>query len=236
MGQDQTGDAVTLWCAVGAGDFEKIEAGEWRGVPGGADLRVFGERAAAERVAREEFVAADGAGFVLKLEVRPEFFAGKAGAETLSAGGLVVAAADVAELNTQLVGSVVEVVDFRGAVKDAEFADGPVLPEAWRSYLQSASWLRRGVLASGKFVWLYPPREGRDVLAIWEAEERFPGIALIGGDGGLENFVFDLRQDPAPVLMVSNASESWDDAVVQAVDAADFVARLKDGTFDLTVG
>ncbi|MFF5078780.1 hypothetical protein ACFY36_17135 [Actinoplanes sp. NPDC000266] len=232
MGQDQTGDAVTLWCAVGVGDFEKIEAGEWRGVPGGADLRVFGGRGAAERVAREEIVAADGAGFVLKLEVRSEFFAERAVPDE----GLVVSAEDVAELNTQLVGAIVEAVDFRGAVADEEFADGPVLPAAWRSYLQSPSWLRRGLLASGKYVWLYPPREGRDVLAIWEAEERFPGIALIGGDGGLENFVFDLRQDPAPVLMVSNASESWDDAVVQAVDAADFVARLEDGTFDLTVG
>ncbi|XVU23201.1 hypothetical protein ACQPZJ_38990 [Actinoplanes sp. CA-054009] len=225
MGQDRTEDAVTLWCAVGAGELEKIEAGEWREVPGGAELRVFASRGAAERVARDEIVAADGAGFVLKLEVRQGFWAG--------ADEAVVAAG---ELNAQLAAPIVEVLDFRGAVGDEEFAEGAVLPEAWRSYLQSASWLRRGLLASGKYVWLYPPKEGRDVLAIWEAEERFPGIAVIGGDGGLENFVFDLRQDPAPVLMVSNASESWEDAVVQAVDAADFVKRLEDGTFDLTVG
>ncbi|MFG1991261.1 hypothetical protein ACGFJ7_14925 [Actinoplanes sp. NPDC048988] len=196
------------------------------------DLRVFAGRGAAERVAREEIVGREGAGFVLKLEVRREFFADGA----VPGDGLVVAAGDVAELNTQLAGTIVEAVDFRGAVDDAEFAGGPSLPAEWRAYLQSPSWFRRGLLASGKYVWLYPPAEGREILAIWEAEERFPGIALIGGDGGLENFVFDLRQDPAPVLMVSNASESWADAVVQAPDAADFIKRLEDGTFDLAVG
>lgn len=189
---------------------------------------MFAFREAAERVAREEFVGEGGAGFVLKLEVGPEFFADGAAPEEMRV--------DTAELNTQLVGAVVEVLDFRGAVDDKEFAEGAALPAEWRAYLQSDSWLRRGLLASGKYVWLYPPAEGRAVLAIWEAEERFPGIALIGGDGGLENFVFDLRQDPAPVLMVSNASESWDDAIVQAPDAKDFVKRLEDGTFDLVVG
>jgi hypothetical protein len=83
-------------------------------------------------------------------------------------------------------------------------------------------------------VWLYPPAEARQLLAIWETESTHPGIALIGGDGGLENFVLDLRQSPAPVLLVSNASESWDDAVVQSVDVESFIARIEDGTFDLT--
>jgi hypothetical protein len=257
MRLDQVGEPVTRWCAVGPADFEQIEAGGWRALPGEAELQIFGDRAEAVRVAREKIVAEEGAGHVLRLQVRGDFAAGDAasgapgsatpGSATpgsAASGGAasgapgpevarLISADDLARLNAALDAAIVEVADFRGPVAEKEFADGPELPEAWRDYLRSPSWFRRGTLASGKYVWLYPPAEARDILAIWEAEPRFPGIALIGGDGGLENFVLDLRRTPAPVLMVSNASESWDDAIVQAPDVADFLRRVEDGTFDL---
>ncbi|MEV4348061.1 hypothetical protein AB0J83_26695 [Actinoplanes sp. NPDC049596] len=258
MGQDQVGETVTLWCAVGAADFGRIEADEWRSVPEGAHLQVFTDRAEAVRVAREKIVAAEGVAHVLRLQVREAFFAegstvgaaaptgersipgagnaaGK-GAGNAAGDGAGNAAGDgveAAALTEHLAGVIVEAADFRGPVPAGDFADGPELPEAWRAYLQSPSWIRRGWLTSGKYVWLYPPTEGRDLLKIWEAEPRFPGIALIAGDGGLENFVLDLRQTPPPVLMLSNASETWDDAILQAPDVTDFINRIEDGSFDL---
>ncbi|MGK5677772.1 hypothetical protein [Actinoplanes sp. URMC 104] len=203
MGNDLDRGLVTRWGAAGAADVERIEAGDWREWPSG--LRLFDDRLAAVRVAREKLVPEEGAGHVLRVQTR----------------------------DGEPVGVIVEEADYRGPVPEPEFADGPELPEAWRRYLRSPSWLRRGWLPSGKYIWLYPPAQARQILRIWETEGTHPGIALIGGDGGLENFVVDLRQDPAPVLMVSNASEGWDDAVVQAPDVATFVARVEDGTFDL---
>ncbi|MCO8276655.1 hypothetical protein M1L60_39360 [Actinoplanes sp. TRM 88003] len=204
MGDDLEGGLVTRWGAAGAGDVKRIEAADWREWP--PELSLFDDRDEAVRVAREKLVPEEGAGHVLRVQAR----------------------------DGEPTGVIVEEADWRGPVPDSEFAEGPELPKAWRSYLQSPSWLRRGWLSSGKYVWLYPPVEARQLLAIWETEGTHPGIALIGGDGGLENFVLDLRQDPAPVLLVSNASESWDDAVVQAADIEAFIARIEDGTFDLT--
>ncbi|WP_250037073.1 hypothetical protein [Paractinoplanes maris] len=204
MGDDLEGGLVTRWGAAGAGDLERIEAAGWREWP--ADLSLFDDRAEAVRAARDKFVPAEGAGHVLRVPTRDGTPAGV----------------------------IVEEADYRGPVPEGEFAGEPELPKAWREYLRSSSWLRRGWLPSGKYVWLYPPAEADRLLSIWEAEGTHPGIALIGGDGGLENFVLDLRQDPAPVLLVSNASQGWDDAVVQAADVETFLARIDDGTFDLT--
>jgi hypothetical protein len=204
MGDDLETGLVTRWGAAGSNDVKRIEAADWREWP--AELSLFDDRDEAVRVARDKLVPAEGSGHVLRVQTR----------------------------DNEPTGVIVEEADWRGPVPDAEFADGPDLPAAWRAYLRSSSWLRRGWLPSGKYVWLYPPAEARQLLAIWETESTHPGIALIGGDGGLENFVLDLRQNPTPVLLVSNASESWHDAVVQSVDVESFIARIEDGTFDLT--
>ncbi len=203
MGDDLEGGLVTRWGAAGAADVKQIEADDWRLWP--SKLRLFDDRGEAVRTAREEIVPADGEGHVLRVSSRD-------GVPT---------------------GLIVEEADYRGPVAEAEFAEGPELPEAWRRYLGSPSWLRRGWLPSGKYVWLYSPAEARQFLDVFPAEGAYPGAVVIAGDGGLENYVLDQRQSPAPVLLVSNAGQGWDDAIVQAPDVDSFIARIEDGTFDL---
>jgi hypothetical protein len=45
--------------------------------------------------------------------------------------------------------------------------------------------------------------------------------------------VLDLRRDPAPVLMVSIASERWADATLLADNVSMFIDRVESGTLDL---
>lgn len=100
---------------------------------------------------------------------------------------------------------------------------------------QSPSWFRRGWLPSGEYVWLYTPRETLEQLDAWgESIALHPGIAIIGGDGSREQLVLDLRQDPAPVLLVPIVSDGWQNASPQAETVASFVEQVAAGTFEFT--
>jgi hypothetical protein len=133
-----------------------------------------------------------------------------------------IPAGEMAELNTHLTGVIVEEADYRGAVSDPEFTEaeqvlGRPLPQAWRSYLQGRSWLRRGWLTSGAYVWLHTPRETLGLHEAWaESTDAHPGIAIIGGDGSREQLVPDLRRDPAPMLMLDITSAGWEGAIPHA--------------------
>ena len=58
-----------------------------------------------------------------------------------------------------------------------------------------------------------------------------PGMAIIGGDGGREQLVLDLRSDPAPVLLIDVASSGWDDAIRQGDDVSELIDRIEASTF-----
>ncbi|MFE0632057.1 hypothetical protein ACFW3D_34540 [Streptomyces sp. NPDC058864] len=45
---------------------------------------------------------------------------------------------------------------------------------------------------------------------------RLPGGVVIGGDGSRELLVYDVRQQPPPLLLVDGCAESWADAIPQA--------------------
>ncbi len=153
-------------------------------------------------------------------------------------GGYRFSAGDLEDLTASLAGAIVEEADYRGPVADQEFAAaraalGRELPPAWRAYLQGPSWFRRGWLDSGAYVWLNTPREMLDLHDAWdESTVEHPGIAIIGGDGSRDQLVLDLRQDPAPVLLVDITSSGWETATRQAGDVAELVGRIEACTFD----
>lgn len=218
---------MTLWRACGPAELEQVAAAGWRAWPA-ADLRATLSRAAATAVARRHHVPAEGAGFVTTFDV-PRALLDR---YPLREGECRVPAAGVATLNAHLSGAIVEMADYRAPVPEQEL--DPALPAAWRDYLAGPSWLRRGWLDTGCYLWLYPPAEAAALLDAWGEPSRaaHPGIAIIGGDGGREHLALDLRADPAPVMMVEITSAGWDGSVRQAADVASFLARVEAGTFD----
>lgn len=194
----------------------------------------------ATKIAREWNVRAGGVGYVTRFDVRRSYLDRY---EVHQAGGRDVLeywipAEELAEFNASIVGAIVEESDYRGPVSDQEFTDaekalGRALPAAWRTYLQGASWFRRGWMTSGAYVWLNTPREMLEVHAAWEAgADAHAGVAVIGGDGSREQLVLDLRSDPAGVLLIDISSGGWDSAIRQADDVSQFVDRVEAGTFE----
>ena len=181
---------------------------------------------------------ADGVGYVTRFEVQRQYL-DRCQVHRVGGGGIEyrLSAEDRLDLNAHIVGAIIEEADYRGPVDDQEFTDahrelGRPLPAAWRVYLQGASRLRRGWLMSGTYVWLYTPYEMLDLLdASGPTTDAHPGMAIIGGDGGREQLVLDLRSDPAPVLLIDVASSGWDDAIRQGDDVSELIDRIEAGTF-----
>jgi hypothetical protein len=246
MGEPTTDeDTVTLWRPAGQEAWELIADSGWRSwsqtVPGQPIFRAFVERRDATAVARAQKVPDDGVGYVMSFPVRREFL--DRYPEPRSPGEYVIPAEDLADLDASLAGAIVEEADYRAAVSDQEFDDaeaalGKPLPADWRRYLQGPSWFRRGWLASGCYVWLYPPSEGGEVLDAWgpEAAAAHPGVAIIGGNGAREHLVVDLRREPSPVLLLDITSEGWPAALHQTDDVAGFVEGVESGAFDYVWG
>ena len=61
--------------------------------------------------------------------------------------------------------------------------------------------------------------------------EFFPGIVVIGSDGGGELLALDTRgTDHSPVVMVPGISTGWNDGLLQAPNFSDFMAQRERGT------
>jgi hypothetical protein len=194
----------------------------------------------ATKIAREWNVPSRGVGYVTRFEVTRSHLERY---EVHQVGGRDVLeywipAEDLDEFNRHIVGTIVEEAEYRGPVDDVEFAEAaaalsPTLPEEWRAYLQARSWFRRGWLdESETYVWLYTPREMLEIhKARADTLATHPEIAIIGGDGTRKRLALDLRQDPAPVLLVDIGSGDWDGAIPQASTVADLVRQIEARTF-----
>ncbi|MGI5144984.1 hypothetical protein ACQEVC_01060 [Plantactinospora sp. CA-294935] len=239
-------DTVTLWRPTGQAELDLVAASGWRAWPARLpEQPIFYpvlSRGYATRITREWNVPAGGVGYVTSFQVRRQFLdrypVRQVGGDDIRE--YWIPAEELAEFNANIVGAIVEQADYRGPVPAEEFGVaeslGAVLPAAWRGYLRSESWFRRGWLPSGCYLWLYPPHESVELLDAWgeEAAANHPGVAIIGGDGSREHLVLDLRQDPAPVLLVDISSAGWPEAIPQADDVASFVQRVESGQFDVT--
>lgn len=60
--------------------------------------------------------------------------------------------------------------------------------------------------------------------------ESFPGLVLIGSDGGGELLGFDFRTSPARVVLVNAISASWAEASEQAGSLSTLMASLRAGS------
>jgi hypothetical protein len=236
-------DTITLWRPTGQAELDLVAASGWRAWPPRLpDQPIFYpvlNRWYATKIAREWNVPAGGVGYVTRFEVQRAYLERY---EVHQVGGRDVLeywipAEELADLNAHIVGAIIEEADYRGPVGDQEFIDvhhalGRALPAAWRAYLQGASWFRRGWMTGGAYVWLNTPREMLELHHAWdESTDAHPGIAIIGGDGSREQFVLDLRSDPAPVLLVDITSSGWDNAIRQADDVGELIDRIEAGTF-----
>jgi hypothetical protein len=236
-------DTITLWRPTGQAELDLVAASGWREWPPRLpDQPIFYpvlNRWYATKIAREWNVPAGGVGYVTRFEVQRGYMDRY---EVHQVGGRDVLeywipAEELADLNAHIVGAITEEADYRGPVGDQEFTDahhalGRALPAAWRTYLQGASWFRRGWMTGGAYVWLNTPREMLELHHAWhESTDAHPGIAIIGGDGSREQLVLDLRSDPAPVLLVDITSSGWDSAIRQADDVGELIDRIEAGTF-----
>ncbi|MCF0092079.1 hypothetical protein B0E54_00900 [Micromonospora sp. MH99] len=194
----------------------------------------------ATKIAREWNVPAGGVGYVTRFDVQRSYLDRY---DVHQVGGRDVLeywipAEELDAFNDHIVGAIVEEADYRGPVDDQEFTDaevalGRALPAAWRSYLQGGSWLRRGWMTTGAYVWLNTPRQTIELGDV-SGDDTHPGIAIIGGDGAREQLVLDLRSETMPVLLVDLTSGGWDSAIRQADDVSEFVSRVEAGTFEFT--
>ncbi|GAA0500441.1 hypothetical protein Ade02nite_27870 [Paractinoplanes deccanensis] len=232
-------ETTTLWRPTGQAELDLVAASGWRAWPPRLpDQPIFYpvlQRWYATKIAREWNVPAGGVGHVTRFDVRRSYLDRH---EVRQAGGRDVLeyripAGELDEFNAHIAGVIVEEAEFRGPVGDDEFAGAPALPAAWRAYLQSESWFRRGWLESGAFVELHPPRWSAELLEAWEeAAGLHPGLAIIGGNGSREQLVLDLREDDPPVLLVDITSDGWHNAIPQAAGVAELIERVEAGTFD----
>ncbi|MFI7609342.1 SMI1/KNR4 family protein [Micromonospora sp. NPDC049366] len=236
-------DTVTLWRPTGQAELDLVAASGWRAWPPRLpEQPIFYpvlNRWYATKIAREWNVPAEGVGYVTRFDVQRSYLERH---EVRQAGGRDVReywipAEELADLNAHIVGAIVEEADYRGPVADQEFTEaeealGRPLPDAWRRYLQGASWFRRGWMASGTYVWLNSPSEMVEVHDAWDdGTGAHPGIAVIGDNGSREQFVLDLRDESAPVLLVDISSDGWDSAIRQADTVGEFIDRVDAGTF-----
>lgn len=68
----------------------------------------------------------------------------------------------------------------------------------------------------------------------YELAESFPGLVLIGSDGGGEAVGLDFRQSPPQVVLVNFVSAGWHEAVAQAdTDLGATKFRRRRPTIDL---
>jgi hypothetical protein len=236
-------ETITLWRPTGQAERDLVAASGWRAWPPRLpEQPIFYpvlNRWYATKIAREWNVPAEGVGYVTRFEVRRGYLDRY---EVHQVGGRDVLeywipAEELASLNANIVGAVIEEAEYRGPASDQEFADaekalGRALPAAWRTYMQGESWFRRGWMTSGAYVSLNTPLEMLKLHDAWDqSTEIHPGVAIIGGDGSREQLVLDLRTDPAPVLLVDITSSGWDSAIGQADDVSQLIDRIEAGTF-----
>ncbi|GHJ43367.1 hypothetical protein Cs7R123_07090 [Catellatospora sp. TT07R-123] len=233
---------ITLWRATAQAELDLLAAtgwNAWSASLAGRRFDAYLERSSAEHIAQTSLAATTGVGYVTSFEVQPTFVDHCLQYRIGDGSNAVynLPEAEIPSLNEHLVGTIIEQADYRAALDDQEFAGGqsPALPPSWRSYLQHSSWFRRGWLPSGCYLWLYTPREGIELTEAWgeDGVGAHPGMAIIGGNGSREHLAVDLRHDDPPVVLVDAfASQGWEDALEQAPGVANFIDRLKAGTFE----
>lgn len=238
-------DTVTLWRPTSKTELDLVAQSGWKKWPPRLpEQPIFYpvlNRDYATRIAREWNVPEKGVGYVTCFNVRKSFLdryqVQKVGGKDILE--YWIPAPELEEMNANIVGAIQEMAEYRGPIAPAEIETaqaflGRKLPQTWRDYLLRPSWLRSGWLSDDCFISLNPPSESISLAEAWEeSTERHPGILLIGSDGAAEHLAVDIRLADPPVMAVNNTASDWKEAVEQAPNLRDFLARVEDGSFQL---
>ena len=112
----------------------------------------------------------------------------------------------------------------------AESSLGVVLPDDYRDLLKASDGL--GEVMPAAYLQLWPLAE---VVRVnrndgYGLAKSFPGLVLIGSDGGGELLGFDFRTSPARVVLLNAVSASWTEASEQAASLSTLMASLRAGS------
>jgi hypothetical protein len=238
---DAAGKTVTLWRPTGQEELDLVAASGWRAWPPRLPEQPI-NRWYATKIAREWNVPRGGVGYVTTFDVRKDYLDRF---PVQQAGGrdaleYWIPAEELDEFNENITGAIREEARYLGPVPDEEFAQatanlGCQFPHAWHAYLQGQSWLSRGWLESGCYLWLLTPEESLDWQGGWEPAARLhPGILLLASDGSNELIAVDTRDPLMPVVHLGTASGGWEHATPQGYGIAEFIAQVEAGTFEFS--
>lgn len=211
----------SLWCAASANQLAKIAGAGWRDWP---DENLNTTSSLDEATASARALAqAQGVGHVVRLVVTADLL------QRYPQGHIPFAARN--ELVASLRHAITEHAHYRGSLPEieleaAEAALGRAIPATWRSYLRGACWFHCGWMRGGAYVCLYPAMMSVDLSSIADC----PGMFVIGGDGGGEQLVVDLREE-SPRVRLANVVCGWEETFVQAASLTSFVDEIEAGTF-----
>ena len=111
----------------------------------------------------------------------------------------------------------------------AESALGVALPQDHRSFLTSSNGIEETMPNAYVVLWPLVDVVNVSTTDAYGMAEKFPGLVLIGGDGGGELLGLDFRFTPARVVLVNAISASWAEASEQAESVSRFIAKLRSG-------
>lgn len=240
---DVSAESVTLWRPAGQKEIDLVAAAGWRAWPPRLPEQPFFypvlNRWYATKITREWNVPRGGVGYVARFGVQKDYL-GQFPVQ--QAGGRDVLeywipAEELGEFNANMTGPVMEEARYLGPIPDEDFVQaaadlGCQFPGAWREYLQRQSWFSRGWLESGCYLTLLAPRESFERRDAWQPAARlFPGLVILGTDGSSEMLAVDGRDRVAPVMLISNTTQGWADAVPQ-MSIGQFIAQIEAGIFE----
>lgn len=115
------------------------------------------------------------------------------------------------------------------ALASAEASVGAKFPADYRRIMKSSDGLEE--MLPSAYVVLWSLQEVVEIHSgdAYGLRESLPDLLLIGGDGGGELLAFDLRFEPAPVVLINAVSTSWDEVSPQADSVASLLAFLRAG-------
>lgn len=239
---------ITLWRPTGQAELDLVAKSGWKKWPPRLpEQPIFYpvlNQHYATRIAREWNVPKGGVGYVTCFDVNQSFL-GQFQVQKVGGKDILeywIPAEQLEELNSNIVGAIREITEFRGPVPPDEFASAEralvrAIPDAWRKYLERDSWLREGWVSDDCYIQFYRPSEMVEIMDAWEGgTESHPGILIIGGDGAGEHLALDLRSGTPTVMAVNHVSAGWTEAIEQAKSVEAFVSQIEDGSFLFKLG
>jgi hypothetical protein len=111
----------------------------------------------------------------------------------------------------------------------AEASLGVKFSSDYRDIIKSSDGFEENLPNAHLVLWSLEEVVDINVRDAYGLGESLPGLLLIGSDGGGELLAFDLRTEPALVVLVNAVSSSWEDARYQADSLRSLLVALRAG-------